>query len=169
MKINFPKNNIRSGFALLFAMMLGTILLALALGVSDIALKELVFSTSAKASNDAFFAADTGEECALYYDQYLPGPNRFVYPDPGGSISCANNAITPTFSGNASAWTFTFIVLNLGDASSPKACAKVSIQKSVSGSSTAVTVISDGYTNADSTCTPSASSLNRELQVNYLE
>ena len=48
------------GFVLIFAVTLAAILLSIALGISQIALKEIKFGTSAKDTNDAFFAADTG-------------------------------------------------------------------------------------------------------------
>ena len=35
----------------------------------NISLKEIKFGTSARDTNDAFFAADTGAECALFNDK----------------------------------------------------------------------------------------------------
>ena len=58
---NIKKNK---GFVLLFAVTLAAVFLSIALGISEVALKENNFSTSAKNTNDSFFAADTGEECA---------------------------------------------------------------------------------------------------------
>src|ERR1035437_11163940 len=57
------------GFVILFAVTLSALLLSIALGVANVAFREAKFNTSAKDTNNAFFAADTGAECALYYDK----------------------------------------------------------------------------------------------------
>lgn len=62
------KNN-KKGFVLLFAVTLAALLLAIALGVSNIAAKELRFSINAQSTNDAFFAADSGAEYMLFKDK----------------------------------------------------------------------------------------------------
>lgn len=59
----------RRGFVILFAVTLSALLLAIALGISNIALKEVKFSTNAKDTNNAFFAADHGLEYALFQDK----------------------------------------------------------------------------------------------------
>src|SRR3989344_7795571 len=75
-----------SGFVILFAVMISSIILAIALGVSNIAFKEIKFSTSVKDTNDAFFAADTGLECALFNDK--TGGDSFAEEDGSGTIAC---------------------------------------------------------------------------------
>jgi hypothetical protein len=57
------------GVALLFAVLLTSMLLLVALGIVNITYKELLFSGEAKDSDRAFFAADTGIECALFLDK----------------------------------------------------------------------------------------------------
>src|SRR3989344_2360391 len=90
-----------AGFVILFAVTLSSILLAIALGVANIALKEIKFSTSARDTNDAFFVADTGAECALFYDK-LSGSS---FPIDGvgapASITCASTDIPVSFSGTS--------------------------------------------------------------------
>ena len=56
------------GFAILFTVLISAIILAIALGVTSISYQEIVLSSSAKEGNIAFFAADAGAECALYWD-----------------------------------------------------------------------------------------------------
>lgn len=56
------------GFVVLFTVLISSIILAIALGVSSIALGEVLLSSSAKEGNVSFFAADTGAECALFWD-----------------------------------------------------------------------------------------------------
>src|SRR3990167_1349437 len=69
---------LKSGFVILFAVTLSALLLSIALGVANIAFKELRFGTSARDTNDAFFAADTGIECALLYDKSDQAQNAFT-------------------------------------------------------------------------------------------
>ena len=153
------------GFALLYAILISSMLLAIGLGVANVSFKEAKFSTSAKDTNDAFFAADTGAECALFYDRVNPTSNAFDIT-PINPITCAGNTITVTPSGSpATFWIFT--VPLLGNAS--KGCAKVTVDKT-----TAVTeVISKGYnvgsggTPPNATCTQSANSVEREIDLTY--
>ncbi len=79
------KNN--SGFALLFSVLLSSLLLTIGLSIFSIALKELAISTATRQSIHAFYAADSGRECALYWDTK------------GGQIPTpANNQVTGTIS-----------------------------------------------------------------------
>lgn len=54
------------GYAILFAVLLVSIILAITLGILNVALKEFNFTSTARNSHVSFFAADTGGECALY-------------------------------------------------------------------------------------------------------
>ena len=96
----YEAKGFHSGFVMLFAVTLSAILLSIALGVTNIAFKELRFSTNARDTNDAFFAADTGAEYALFEDiknssyQVFPGVRTKYSPSPinnlgGTNVSCA--------------------------------------------------------------------------------
>jgi Tfp pilus assembly protein PilX len=65
--IKIQKNN-RRGFALLFSVLISSLLLTIGLSIFSIALKELAISTAARQSIHAFFAADSGREYVLYQD-----------------------------------------------------------------------------------------------------
>lgn len=56
------------GFALLFSVLISSLLLTIGLSIFSIALKELSISTAARQSVHAFFAADSGREYVLYQD-----------------------------------------------------------------------------------------------------
>lgn len=56
------------GFALLFAVLTSSVLLSIGASIFNLTLKELVLSSSGRESQFAFYAADTGVECALYWD-----------------------------------------------------------------------------------------------------
>lgn len=112
------------GFALLFTIIVVSIILSIALSLSGIAYKESTFSVSAKSSNEAYFAADTGAECALYWDD---GPVGSWFGVSGGGPQnplrtyCAGNFIS--ISGAGPIWTFTL----LGLGANQKGCATVTV------------------------------------------
>lgn len=149
------KNNICSssriieknrGFVILFAVTLSAILLSIALGVANISLKEIKFGTSAKDTNNAFFAADTGIEKVLFNDRssgssYVPAP------------------------GTIQSWEV--IILGLG--SDGESCAKVSIEKDNSVPPlTKTTIISRGYNIGNDTCSSSnPDRIEREIEARY--
>jgi len=157
MKNKILKKNKDNGFVLLYTMIVSSIILAVALGIVNVALKESQFSTSAKATNEAFFAADTGAECALFFDKTDPTKNAFT----GTAVmNCANNNIV--FSSSGSVWTFS--VPYLGD--SLNSCANVTLTKDIG----ITTIISKGYNKANfdgSYCNPTSNSVERELKVTY--
>ncbi|MDO8509538.1 MAG: hypothetical protein Q7S24_00140 [bacterium] len=92
----FHKQN---GFVVLFAVLVSSIVLAITLGIADVALKEIVFSSQANYSHVAFFAADTGLECGLFHDRIK---SSFVDQMTGApitsdfSIICDDQSITST-------------------------------------------------------------------------
>jgi Tfp pilus assembly protein PilX len=143
-KINFKKIKKDGGFVLLFAVTLAAIFLSIALGISQVALKENNFSTSAIDTNNAFFAADTGAEQVLYNDL-----NQNSYSSPS---------------------TTTVYVSGLG--SNGQSCAIVTITKTSSSTTPPIvstSVVSKGYNvgSGSGTCIPPASAVERELDTNY--
>ena len=158
-KINIKNNN--SGFVILYAVMLSSILLAIAIGVADISLKEIKFGTSAKETNEAFFAADTAAECALYYDRSAPENNAFT-GTAAATMTCAGDTPTITPSGTPpNYWSFSLI--GLGE--SGQGCAKVTVDKSALPKTK---IISKGYNNGvGSNCTPGSNTVERELELTY--
>ncbi|MCX6752232.1 MAG: hypothetical protein NTZ87_01895 [Candidatus Nomurabacteria bacterium] len=156
----------RRGFVILFAVTLAAILLSIAIGVTNVALKEIKFSTSAKGTNDAFFAADTGIECALVNDKSTI--NSFTQSGGPSSIQCIGLTITLTKTGTSLNPVWDFVVPSLG--SSSQSCAKVKVTKDFS-LNTAV-VVSKGYNNGSGgdpsnwTCS-NTNNVERELQVSY--
>jgi Tfp pilus assembly protein PilX len=58
----------RRGFALLFSVLVSSLLLAVGLSIFNIALKELSISNATRQSIIAFYAADSGREQAYYND-----------------------------------------------------------------------------------------------------
>jgi hypothetical protein len=86
--IKFKKG--QYGFALLFSVLLSSLLLSIGLSIFRIALKELDISSASRYSINAFYAADSGRECISYWDtkkNKVPNLlNDVSYP----YISCGN-------------------------------------------------------------------------------
>jgi hypothetical protein len=160
MNIKNTKKN--KGFVILFAVMLSSILLAISLGVSNISFREVSFSTSAKDANDAFFAADTGVECALVNDK--EGSTSFTNTS-SMTIECLGQPINLGGDG-ISFWTFDIVGLG----SNGRPCAQVRIDKDTTLGTTII--VSKGYSSDnqnidDTVCTPTSNSLERQLEVTY--
>ncbi len=155
MKTNKIKNN--KGFVILFAVTLASILLTIALGVANIAFQEVVFGTSAKDTNNAFFAADTGIECALSNDK--SSSVSFVESGGSGNVSCQGGTIT--LNGGYPFWDFNITGLGSNGAS----CAKVTVDKT---DSSVTTIISKGYNIGDASCASvNSDRVERELKTTY--
>ena len=56
------------GFTILLAALVASLVLSLGISVFTIAQKQLLLSSLSRTSQYAFYAADTGAECALYWD-----------------------------------------------------------------------------------------------------
>ncbi len=146
------------GFVILFAVTLAAILLSIALGVSNVALREIKFGTSAKDTNEAFFAADIGDECALVNDKSTSN----VFMDSGlGTpiqINCNNSKIDVAKDSGRPFWRFNVSGLGNGGQS----CASVTVDKTVVDRTT---VISKGYNFSCVSTSPNL--VEREIKVSY--
>jgi|GEM_PF-1480114 len=135
------KDNKNSGFVMLFAVVLSSIVLAMTLGVLDIALKEIKFGNPAIQSNDASFAADAGVECALFNDKSTS--NVFVPSVPSGVRRVQCVGLNPIVTGIYP--DFDFTLANFSSNSINKKCASVHVNKN----GFITTVTSKGYNKGD--------------------
>lgn len=70
----------KKGFAMLFAVLVSSVLISIGISIFNITIKELSLSSSGRESQFAFYAADTGMECALYWDFKANTPSiMFAY------------------------------------------------------------------------------------------
>jgi len=164
MNIKNEKRNKR-GIALLFSVMLSAIFLSIALGVLNISVKELNFSSSAKDTNNAFFAADSGVECALYNDK--TASTIFAADVNANTINCfGNETLLKSAFPN-----FVFNIFSLG--SNNNFCAIVTVVKTLDNNTPPgvilTTITSKGYNVGDyPDCTSSnINRVERVLEVNY--
>ncbi|MDB5259753.1 MAG: hypothetical protein JWO73_961 [Candidatus Taylorbacteria bacterium] len=88
------------GYTLLFAVLITSIVLSAALSILSISRKEFLLSVSARESQFAFYAADSGLECAAYQD-LAEDPAPFAGTSTGALVSFTCTAtttmITPSF------------------------------------------------------------------------
>lgn len=81
----------KKGFALLFAVLVASLLLTIGLSIFSTTLKELAIATASRQSVYAFYAADSGRECVKYWDTQrgqIPGLFSAAIT---GQISCGKS------------------------------------------------------------------------------
>ena len=100
----------------MIVLVLISVVLVVGLGVFDIILGEIILSIAGRESQKSLYAADSGIECALYWDL-----KQVAFNSPAYTINCAGKQIP----GNMIASTTDF-VLNFSNG----ACAKVNMDKS---------------------------------------
>lgn len=81
----------QKGFVVLFTILISSLVLLMALGITSISTKEAALSIQSKDAARAFFAADTGMECALYQDRDIG-----LFTGSGPSFDCNGSAVSFT-------------------------------------------------------------------------
>jgi hypothetical protein len=81
------------GFTLLIAIITTSMLLIVSFVVVNIALKQLVLANAGRDSQYAFYAADSGTECAIYWDLIDSSLSKFSTTT-AGTIICSGQTIT---------------------------------------------------------------------------
>ncbi|MCI0619669.1 LamG domain-containing protein [Candidatus Wolfebacteria bacterium] len=82
------RNSIREdGFALLFAVLTASLVLSIGLTIFNITLKEFILSSQIRDSQFAFYSADTGLECTLYWDLEHPNYAGSIFGYYGNTLS----------------------------------------------------------------------------------
>ena len=105
--IKAPLN--QKGITLLVGIIVASLLFLVSMAIANITLKQIIFSSVGRESQFAFYAADSGIECALFWDLKNPaGGSAFVAPGPH-TINCNNQTfnIVPTLVGSDYVSTFT--------------------------------------------------------------
>lgn len=166
---------VNKGFAMLFAVLVSSVLLAIGLSIFNLTVKELALSSSGRESQFAFFAADTGAECALYWDikgsQIFATSSADSTPTPsnpdcvdsfgasGPQYISINNYVTRTLDSATTQFELT-IPQSSGDY-----CAIVTVEKSSSDGFLSTTIDSRGYNlPCDST---DSNRVERALKITY--
>ena len=138
---------------------MGTLLL-IATGVASLAVRQGLISSIGKESQEAFYAADTGIECALYWDVGNPsGISAFATNTPASLVFCnkdASNLTNEWLVGGASVSTINRINF-LPD----PFCAIVTVTKAPNGSTL---IESKGYNTCDAS---SSRRVERAVRARY--
>lgn len=92
---NLTKKNKSGGFTLLFALLVSVLVLAVGASVISVSLRQSVLSNTGRESQYAFYAANTGIECALYWDVNPPSQdvNVRVFPFNNGIITQTRDTV----------------------------------------------------------------------------
>ncbi len=125
---NFKSNR---GFVLLYAVLVSSIVITVGLLLANILLKQLVIASTARDAKIAYYAADSGRDCALFWINEL-GPYLF---DSDITITCNNRSVdisindfdSPIARGNS----FNYRVTLPGSGNIPKRCADVEVYHGV--------------------------------------
>jgi hypothetical protein len=171
------------GFTIFFAMLVGSLALSVGFAIYDLTVREIDLSAAASQSQYAIYAADTGAECALYWDSKYAGSGTAFGTSTGAtwgtSVICNSQDIaamgTPpvpiaalptgwsawTKATTATAATTTFTLTLLP---AQPYCAVVDVGKATVGGILFTTIISRGYNNCGLS---GAARLERTLKVSY--
>jgi hypothetical protein len=134
----FCKNQ-KAGVAILFAILLVSIVLTVGLTLLNITVRQLVLSSLARESQFAFYAADSARNCARYYDSLedpdsrpfgyftLDANDTLQFQGNGfRSISCGDFSVTIDSSTGS-----TFAFGGIFDSGERETCAYVAVTKGV--------------------------------------
>lgn len=149
----------KAGFTVLFAVLMSSLLLAIGISIFNIVRKEQILSSAGRESQFAFYAADSGVECALFWDlddnAFATSSSKF--------IECNRDTLTdPRNDGNrfrvggadTSSFTIRFYPAN--------SCATVTVTKGPASGDTVI--VSEGYNTCDEN---DERRVERTLRVSY--
>lgn len=157
----------KRGFTIFFAMLVSSLVLAIGLSVYDLTIRELDLSATVTQSQYALFAADSGAECALYWDNKYGGNGTAFASSsaytPAASVVCNGQTVSvaPSSAGVSAATTTFSLTFS---APVQTYCATVEVSKYTLNGALFTTVSSHGF----NTCQQGALlRLERALQVSY--
>ncbi len=91
-------NKINKGMAILYTIIIISIIIAVSLGIMSLIIKEKVLARVARNSLDARTGADTGLECMLYLDK---APSKFIDPSSSSYAGAFTTFCGRDISGNS--------------------------------------------------------------------
>lgn len=148
----------RKGFAMLFTVLVITLILSIAISISNLTFKQTILSSLAKDSQISFYEADTAVECGLYYDTsanlFPLGTDTSSAP---GGIECGDDKFL--FLPTESYTDYLVYAQQVLDSSKP--CASIVFDKATTPGFSLVS--GRGY----NICTPSPRQVERLLEVRY--
>lgn len=152
------KSFYQEGVALYVAISITGALILVSFAIINSALRQITISTISRDSQAAFYAADSGTECALYWDLKNLSGSAFSTSS-ASQISCNGNPNT-SVGGGGSNGTSTFDI----NFSPDPYCATVTVVKRYEGSVLTTKIESKGYNTCD---TASLRRVERAIRVTY--
>lgn len=144
------------GFTILFSALVASLVLTLGISIFSVAQKQIILSSLGRSSQYAFYAADTGAECALYWDI------RFEYfssSTPALDPACDGAPLTITGAPGAVPYTMSFEFEPNGY------CVQVAVEKRASDPRTVIHA--DGFSTPCSDISLSGRALQRSVELSY--
>lgn len=174
-KLFNKKESNQKGFTLLFAILVSILILAVGASIISIALKQVILSGAGRESQYAFYAANTGLECALYWDlngtTLNDGEAKYIFPPPNtegarrtdlDDVTCAGTNISSGSSEFSQSYTspwitetnktvFRIAISNTINSSLDDIlyCTEVTVEKSEVGDEVYTTITSQGLNTCD--------------------
>ncbi len=155
-KIDIFKEPNQNGYAILFSVIMISVISTITIGLLNSTYKQLILSSLARDSQTAFYESDIATECALYSDIVKNrGEDPFI---DGESWSCGNFLLDVNLSSDG-------YVLNTTDPESTDPCFNIIVTKTDNGDGTLSTKTrSKGYNICDRS---NKRTVEREIEMNY--
>jgi hypothetical protein len=149
--------NHEKGFTILLAALVASLVLTLGIAIFSVAQKQVILSSLGRSSQYAFYAADTGAECALYWDVRF---DYFSSTSPSGIMpACDGGALVFTGAPGPLPYTMTFEFEPNGY------CSQVLVTKSATDPKTVIHA--DGFSTPCSEISLSGRALQRSVELSY--
>lgn len=144
------------GFVALFTVLIAVVVLSMAIGIANIAFKQILLASSATEADKAFYAADSGVECALLFEV-----GNVDYPS---TVTCGDNVGAPVISTPAQDGEINVFEINYTLPNGEQTCAEVEVL--VEPPFNRITIESFGENRA---CTesPGNKTVQRAIRVRY--
>ncbi|MDO8424022.1 MAG: pilus assembly PilX N-terminal domain-containing protein [bacterium] len=147
------------GFTLFLTLIVTGTLLLISTAIVTLSVKQSSISISGRDSQNAFYAADTGMECALYWDVKNPSGVSAFSTSTASTIFCNKDANNPSNEW-AVGGSYTSVINRINFLPDPY-CAIVTVTKGVAGGTE---IESLGYNNCSS---ENARRVERAVRANY--
>jgi len=149
---------LEAGFTLLIASLLASLILSVGLSIFNIIIKEIILTSSARDSQYAFYSADTGIECGLYWDIKHQAFSLIPIPT---NVQCNKDNVLVSAIAISGGAEYGF---SLEFGPEEAYCATVVVKKTKEGEKTKTTIESRGY----NTCVEgSQRRIERGLRTSY--
>lgn len=131
-----------NGYTLLFSVLISSLLLAIGLAILNISTKEVALSSAARESEFAFYAADSGAECAMRWDFQ----GALATTTANATVTCNGTTEGAVYSNAGGVWTVT---LDDNSQSGKNPCFSVTVEKKYVSSNLKTKIESRGYNTCD--------------------